>query len=57
MYAYAGRYLDDTKEVSERLLAQPGTRDYGRLTVTSAYYADIHLVTRYQEIVLSPVQK
>ncbi|HHW61604.1 MAG TPA: 16S rRNA (adenine(1518)-N(6)/adenine(1519)-N(6))-dimethyltransferase RsmA [Syntrophomonadaceae bacterium] len=34
------------KEVSERLLAQPGTRDYGRLTVTSAYYADIHLVTK-----------
>lgn len=33
------------KEVSERLLARPGTKDYGRLTLTTAYYAEVHPVT------------
>jgi 16S rRNA (adenine1518-N6/adenine1519-N6)-dimethyltransferase len=32
------------KEVSERLLAHPGTKQYGRLTLTTAYYADVHHV-------------
>ncbi|MDD3364671.1 MAG: 16S rRNA (adenine(1518)-N(6)/adenine(1519)-N(6))-dimethyltransferase RsmA, partial [Syntrophomonas sp.] len=29
------------KEVGERLLAAPGNKDYGRLTLTTAYYADV----------------
>lgn len=33
------------KEVSKRLLASPGSKDYGRLTLTTAYYADIKHVT------------
>ena len=32
------------KEVRERLLAHPGTKQYGRLTLTTAYYADVHHV-------------
>jgi 16S rRNA (adenine1518-N6/adenine1519-N6)-dimethyltransferase len=31
------------KEVAERLVAQPGTRDYGFLTVSLALYADVRL--------------
>ncbi len=29
------------REVADRLVAQPGTRDYGRLTIQAALYADI----------------
>ena len=29
------------KEVAERILAQPGSKDYGRLTLTTAYYAEV----------------
>jgi 16S rRNA (adenine1518-N6/adenine1519-N6)-dimethyltransferase len=29
------------KEVGERLLAKPGSKEYGRLTITAAYYANI----------------
>lgn len=29
------------KEVGERLLASPGTKDYGRLTLTTAYYGEV----------------
>ncbi len=29
------------KEVGERILASPGSKDYGRLTLTTAYYADV----------------
>jgi 16S rRNA (adenine1518-N6/adenine1519-N6)-dimethyltransferase len=29
------------KEVGQRLLAVPGNKDYGRLTLTTAYYADV----------------
>jgi len=32
------------KEVARRLLAKPGSKDYGRLTVTAAYHAAIELV-------------
>lgn len=32
------------KEVAKRLLAKPGSKDYGRLTVTAAFHADIELV-------------
>jgi 16S rRNA (adenine1518-N6/adenine1519-N6)-dimethyltransferase len=32
------------KEVGERLLAQPGGKEYGRLTITAAYYADLQPV-------------
>jgi len=30
------------KEVGERLMAVPGTKEYGRLTLSTAYYADVH---------------
>lgn len=30
------------KEVGERLMAVPGSKEYGRLTLSTAYYADIH---------------
>jgi len=33
------------KEVSDRLKARPGSKDYGRLTVTTAFYADIEPIT------------
>lgn len=32
------------KEVSQRLLAPPGNKEYGRLTLTVAYYADIESI-------------
>jgi 16S rRNA (adenine1518-N6/adenine1519-N6)-dimethyltransferase len=32
------------KEVGERLLARPGSKDYGRLTVTASYRAQVELV-------------
>ncbi|MEM2169237.1 MAG: 16S rRNA (adenine(1518)-N(6)/adenine(1519)-N(6))-dimethyltransferase RsmA [Candidatus Bathyarchaeia archaeon] len=32
------------EEFGRRLVAQPGTRDYGRLTVTVYYYADVDLL-------------
>lgn len=32
------------KEVSDRLLAQPGSKEYGRLTLTTAYYAQVSMV-------------
>ncbi len=32
------------KEVGARLLAHPGSKDYGRLTLTTAYYADVQHV-------------
>ena len=32
------------KEFAERLIAKPGSRDYGRLTVTTSYYADVKLL-------------
>jgi len=32
------------KEVGNRLLAKPGSKEYGRLTITTAYYADVELV-------------
>jgi len=32
------------KEVAERILAQPGGKDYGRLTLTTAYYAEVEMV-------------
>ena len=32
------------KEVAERILAQPGSKDYGRLTLTTAYYAQVEQV-------------
>lgn len=30
------------KEVGERLMAVPGNKVYGRLTISTAYYADVH---------------
>jgi len=32
------------KEVGERLLAKPGSKDYGRLTLTTAYFARVETV-------------
>lgn len=32
------------KEVGERLLAKPGSKDYGRLTITAAYFARVETV-------------
>ena len=32
------------KEVGQRLMASPGSKDYGRLTIMAAYYADIEHV-------------
>jgi len=32
------------KEVGERLLAKPGSKEYGRLTLTTAYYANVQHV-------------
>jgi 16S rRNA (adenine1518-N6/adenine1519-N6)-dimethyltransferase len=32
------------KEVAERILAKPGGKDYGRLTLTTAYYANVQHV-------------
>lgn len=32
------------KEVAERILALPGTKDYGRLTIATAYYAKVERV-------------
>jgi len=32
------------KEVGERLLAKPGSKEYGRLTITTAYYANVQYV-------------
>ena len=34
------------REVAERIMAAPGTRDYGALSVTTRYYADARLLTR-----------
>jgi len=32
------------KEVGERLMAVPGTKEYGRLTLSTAYYADVQQI-------------
>jgi len=32
------------REVADRLVAQPGDKDYGRLTLAIRYYADVHRV-------------
>ncbi|MGE5404349.1 MAG: ribosomal RNA small subunit methyltransferase A, partial [Candidatus Saccharibacteria bacterium] len=43
------------KEVADRLLAQPGTKEYGLLTVMVTWRADVHPVTRVSRNCFYPV--
>ncbi|QKG83071.1 16S rRNA (adenine(1518)-N(6)/adenine(1519)-N(6))-dimethyltransferase RsmA [Kroppenstedtia pulmonis] len=42
------------KEVAERLTAQPGTKDYGSITVTTQYYSQPEWITRVPKHVFVP---
>ncbi|OYD06378.1 16S rRNA (adenine(1518)-N(6)/adenine(1519)-N(6))-dimethyltransferase RsmA [Paludifilum halophilum] len=42
------------KEVAQRLMARPGTKDYGALTVAARYYAETEWVTRVPGHVFIP---
>ena len=45
------------KEVGDRILAKPGNKTYGSLTVFTQYYADASLVTRAPKSVFMPQPK
>ena len=45
------------KEVGDRILANPGNKTYGSLTVFTQYYADASLVTRAPKSVFMPQPK
>jgi 16S rRNA (adenine1518-N6/adenine1519-N6)-dimethyltransferase len=45
------------KELAQRIMAQPGTKDYGRLTVMLRYCADIEAITTIHASVFFPAPK
>lgn len=42
------------KEVADRMQAEPGTKDYGLLTLAVGYYADVEIVTKVPRTVFIP---
>ena len=45
------------KEVAERIMAEPGSRTYGALTVAVSYYCNVHHVREVSKECFSPVPK
>ncbi|MFC2149262.1 16S rRNA (adenine(1518)-N(6)/adenine(1519)-N(6))-dimethyltransferase RsmA [Candidatus Auribacterota bacterium] len=45
------------KEVAERITAQPGTKDYGILSIASQFYADIKICRKIRKECFFPVPK
>jgi 16S rRNA (adenine1518-N6/adenine1519-N6)-dimethyltransferase len=61
LYGQRDRVSDATvtmqREVAQRMLAQPGTKAYGILTVATQYYANASLLFRIPRTAFTPVPK